>query len=782
MIYWNKEGKMVAPSILIKGFEEPFGLDLRSSHLTRKKSQCTTLLNTLHIDGFEEKRVGSQLASPFYGYTVLAPTNNTVVPYSPHRYTYLDTTSGATKEELIQIVRFESGGLTWNALARLRTSASYLQVTYSGAGSGSVFLLPLLGVWTLQVAENGVVVLTQTYSTGYSLTAANLLEQVRADIDALANWAATITSTATLTNSVGVLGPVPETTCASGVAQRFNFFEPELVWPYVENYDFRDTLTTAKYNSVGYVNPHMKNAQNVAYIAVGTYLIKYDGLRVYRAGLPKPSVTIVGDIAGATFTAGQTFAYRVVIRRYDYRNNEIVSAVSLDSSSTDHTVVAANANIRLTLANPYQGSAAAGEWYYGWVATTVNGNQVGVNTINMNEACSGHWLVGDKAYFLDGVSGAYVTRNVTAVGANSITFDGAAVNVVNGAFVSCNLRYDVYRTKDGGVDFFLVASVPMDMTNPGQTFDDSVTDANLGAELQEQPRAYDPPPKCSILALHQGKLCTAGDPDNPNTVSFSDDLGGLEAFPLASNSTDVPSTIQGPITAMESESDAYLWVFKETSAYALTGDFEGLSINPVTKSEGDIGVVSQHTLAKINDSLIGLSRLGPILVRGGELTDEIGKPLAPDFRDQKYDHVSGTAISTANEQKMFLSRAVAINDFRNRRYILWIPCFSGTPGSVAGAGANRRLVPNAYSKAYMLEYGHGMATWRNLQYPAKMNWLGGAAIYQERLFWAGVYEDGTNPTYYQRGILCAEPTTGTKYDYNDGTDPIEWKIQPQWMA
>jgi hypothetical protein len=193
------------------------------------------------------------------------------------------------------------------------------------------------------------------------------------------------------------------------------------------------------------------------------------------------------------------------------------------------------------------------------------------------------------------------------------------------------------------------------------SFYDNATDAAmlvLAPQYVEAPigKEHDVPPDCSVVTQHQGGLVVARSFSNPNTVSFST-ADGIEYFPLASNSFDVPSTQSGAITAIGSDTNDRLAVFKEKAYYDIVGDLDGGNFSINVKNEGDYGVTSQASLVRVKNVLVGLSRHGFIQVSDGMLDPFYFKELNARISNQNYN----------------FQWAVACNDADLRRYICSIP-------------------------------------------------------------------------------------------------------------
>lgn len=409
-----------------------------------------------------------------------------------------------------------------------------------------------------------------------------------------------------------------------------------------------DQVTNQNNPTANYLPPTFTSVGGNCYYAVtdsvsggvNTYpyknkLFKYDGQSVYGAGLPAPVVTL-GSVAGAVIPAG-TYRYKVRFKRVDANGNITYSP------STSWTVVlgAGVAYISVTITPPLY-SAMNG--YVAWSGLIVaNAPPAGRYQItDMGGAVSAFIHVGDYICFnLAGggaaLAGALVRSWVTEVdhlagfAQVQLADTSAYATPFGGSPVSAGLSAEIYRTTSGGTTYYWVGELAIsNYSMVGFPWIDSLTDATIvgNAQLVEPAvgKEYDPPPRCGMVAEHQGGLVLAGNNEQPNTVYFSS-VDGPEYFPLASNSFDVPSTQQGSITCLASDNYDRLSVFKAKSYYDVVGILDEGTFSVNIRHEGDFGVPSPAGICRINGALIGVSTLGLIKISNGEIDHQVFRPL-----------------------------------------------------------------------------------------------------------------------------------------------------------
>lgn len=686
----------------IRVIEDFAGIDYYSSDLTRTENAFKSLQNFQFGEGAEiVGRKGFQACGQKGGFI------------GGHVYTYLNTTSGATEEEILaandhlwrltssSFTIAYSGGGTWYYRMQQSGSAFALQITDS-ASAGAVIALgdgasdtpytvadlfaaidALAGfscAWAAGVefakvngAQAGVSVITvdagHTYAVGdiitlYDHATSRLTQRI---------LTATAATTLTFNAAFGVvtvadnqdIGPtaVP---AAAGLRQitltddmGASEAVPFMYWEPVK-FNYIASIATAPFEfgaqaTNGTVS--LVNANDVCYAGqtkrtVGDdvqsetdpdgKILKYDGNRIYRAGM------IEGGFSSFTPGAGSaTYRYIVTREQTDHRGN-IVEGDPSPISTQENAAL----NTTCVLTN-IQTSGNAG--WFNTAAAIVDGNQSSGSTITVD---AGHTLrAGDTVSIYDSVTGGIVRRTLTSVTATTLVWAATtSITVIDTMAVSCGLVNKIWRTKDRGVDFYFVIEIPNNPFSGTSTVTDSVADASLAIkyEFPLSGEEHDPPPAANFLCMHQGALIGAGDRQQPNTIIRSMP-GYLEYFPASTSSLDIPSSVLGSITAIGSDSDNRLAVFKPNAYYDIEGDLETGALNVRTVHERDYGVISHQSLVRIKDELVGVGALGVVAVKNGELSAVKGLPVRPAFT-QAPAAGNITSVVCANDHRNLMLR------------------------------------------------------------------------------------------------------------------------------
>lgn len=393
----------------------------------------------------------------------------------------------------------------------------------------------------------------------------------------------------------------------------------------------------------------------------------------------------------------------------------------------------------------------------------ISSNQTGVTTIAVS---SEHpFFVGDTIFFYDNNQGKFTSRVLTSVTRTSVTFtDGPAVSVSSAKGITKNLFAEIYRTEDGGSLFYFCGIAIPGTSTPYSAnselrflYVDTVVDADLGELLIEPDigREHDLPPKARIATLHQGSLVASGDPEEPNTI-YPADIGGVEYFPTT-KAFDIPSAQTGPITGIASDSEDRLAVFKDNAYYDVQGDLLFGSIVAVPVTEGDYGISSQASIAKVNEHIFGLGRLGFVVVKNGEIITEISENINPAF---------------LNNTDLFWSRATAVNDYTTRQYLCYVPKIS----TWDNGGGDGEL---------MFAYDYEQGGWFNLDYGKEQVPSGGMAIYDKRFHFTSLYdfslETEITTKTFARGYALrrTDLNTAETHRFWDVTQGLDYIITPQ---
>jgi len=409
-------------------------------------------------------------------------------------------------------------------------------------------------------------------------------------------------------------------------------------------------------------------------------LIKTDGQTLDKAGLSAPISITPTATAGGALTG--VYKYKYFIRRYDAQGNITdgpLSPVATVTYTAQYGAIATNPGYIYGGGSSlgYGGRScykytteapAAGQYFYIDDNTAAPGNNgfmaigdpVCLTDNTAQKVGLWHFAFGVDAL---GTLHRTVCTNYDPQTPSAITVaDSSGYTIPNNSEISAGLTGVFLRTTAGGNQYYVLCEIPI-TGYAAPSFFDNVTDAVLGAGVQfTEPtlgKEHDPPPPCSLVCDHQGGLVVARGYAAPNTVGFSS-ADGLEYFPTASNTFDVPSKHEGYITAIASDTNDRLAVFKDRSYFDVAGDLDGGNFSVNIKHDGDYGIVSQRSLQRIEDSLIGLSRNGFVVVHDGFLDS------------QKFADLNTRLIN----QTYLFQFAVSENDYFNRNYICSIPTTS----------------------------------------------------------------------------------------------------------
>lgn len=283
-------------------------------------------------------------------------------------------------------------------------------------------------------------------------------------------------------------------------------------------------------------------------------------------------------------------------------------------------------------------------------------------------------------------------RLVTAVTATTITFGGDAnTNFPDDYIITPNLMIRIYAKTaattaydlayEGGVDSFVgVQSVSFSFT---KSFN------SLGEDTVPEQLRY-PPPKGSILEIHQGLLAVAGDDENPFTWYWSN-TENKETFDLTENSLNVDEGEDGPITALKTNNDILI-VFQKKAINFYYGTLGTGQVRREKAHTNGIGCVARDSVLDINGFIYFLSERGVYRVRGGQepeevstliqdlfTTDDPGDPGGSDILTEDGDVLvqeDGDAILQETQGLVF-EDAIAVHDVVKQHYKLCVPAYTG---------------------------------------------------------------------------------------------------------
>ena len=295
---------MAVENRLQKVFSSIKGLDLRSSDLLRENGAASEIKNVSYREtGAMNKRKGYHIVTPSKGGSGLISFDNVAV------------TTGIITEELLCID---------DNLHKL-VPAQFL-INYSGSDSCyyDMYLDKESGLFYFDIYEGSTRVLHKDLGTGKE-TSFVTIAQLKTDIDAIANFVTAGTSDYTIPAAF-----LPIDSAASIVASTEVNYNTWRDVPTPGTYVNPFNLHYAQKNSASFENATYVSIGNVIYISNGYDPVhKYDGLYVYKAGLPTATVpTAVANTTGGSFTVGRKIRYKVTTEFTDMKGNFVESNAS----------------------------------------------------------------------------------------------------------------------------------------------------------------------------------------------------------------------------------------------------------------------------------------------------------------------------------------------------------------------------------------------------------------------------------------------------------------------
>lgn len=389
----------------------------------------------------------------------------------------------------------------------------------------------------------------------------------------------------------------------------------------------------------------------------------------------------------------------------------------------------------------------------------VNGGQAGVTTITIDN--THNFRVGDICSFINRTTEKIVHRVVDSLTDTTITISGTAVNVSDNDYITKGTTIEIYRTVNGGNKYYFADEIPNPIFDRAFTYTDNLADSGLTFELDEpiNGRELDLPPRASVACVHQGVIVSSGSDEFPNTIykSLSENI---EAVSLQEGYFDVPATVKGNITGVFSDTDDRLLAFKNLGIYKAEGSVDDSAPIVTPLAEGDWGVSSQASLAKVRGIVIGVGPHGVIGVKNGDVLE-----------DEDGDSLIGGKISPAfiNNTNIALSKAVACNDSTTRHYRLYVPSTTEFDGADTAANALH----------FVLDYAR-MFKWFNHDHYAGLGPDAGMGVYSNNLYYLSRHSTVPSSTqtaghFHRRH----NQTQDVSQNYADNTLAIDYDMKTQ---
>jgi len=704
---------MAAPNKLQKLFQNFKGLDLRSSDLLREAGSATIAKNSnVRLNGGLDKRKGFQISGAAGGGWGGSSFNN------------VNTATGAITEELLSV----SDDL-------YRLEAASFTVTYTG--SDSAYYDMLLSVtdnkFYFTVYDNFISVLAYDLGTGKESTPVNVTTLVAA-INGLTNFTCTGSSS---TSAAFIPVTLNSSIATGGTAISFKNWAAV---PTAVGVTTPFSTFYAARNNADFENASFSQLRDILFIATGhDNLQKYDGSRVYRAGMPKGYQSLAEDAAGTTFAQNVVFKYIAIYEYKDAKEN-IISSEYSDFDTV--TIAAASADVDLTIENLQATGFASDTTATGFniAQAAVNGNQTASNILVTS---SSEIKVNDYLYVSNG--GTVESVKVTAIPDSTHVTLEKSVTVVN-AEIMATVKISVNRTGDGGITYYLLVDLINDSGNATQAYKDQIVDATLtaSADFTVPIKPHNLPPKCKHLADWRGQLIMTGNLTEPNKAYYSD-IDSPEYFP----STDNNFIVHDKVTGVK-HLDNLLYIFHNKSFTGVTGDLATDSFVVDVMSADGIGAESHSSIIEAQGKLFFTSKKGIYSVNQEQGLKEASVTISPTIE---------------LETSFDFSRAVSFNWADERKLLFFIPVLSDQGGE--------KYTNVSDSRTYMYDtYWNSWMEWVNV------DMIGGVSLFEDKVYMCDrKYDTATSAMRQDMRVVL---NNGNTFDYADHEDSISMEYGTHW--
>jgi hypothetical protein len=706
---------------LVKSYVNHFGLDLKSSDITREPQFASDMQNAEYLkNGNISKRQGYRGAADSIG------------GFGLFNYVRIEPETAVETQNLLAVS---------NTIHKL-VETSFV-ISYSGAEASvqiEIYLDKIADVYKCTIVEGTTQVFDYNMGVGIDDPAAEDLSDLKAAIEAISvDYSVTITGNDTI--PMAYLDLVRDANLADGDLTIIARSYEEVNHPLA---DILPGNTANQLNDDWYLTTAAQLNNNIYFANGYDDLIKFDGQNAYRAGMPQPASSpgVALGVAGV-LAPTNPYTYSYLYTQFDANGNEIAGIMSDDAAG----ITPVSQTVDVTLTNIL---AASG---FNTNCAVVAGAQVSVTTITVDDGSGGtHTLkVGDTAYFFDSISGDYVEREVTGVTATDITIAGAAVTVADNDVISNNLRISIYRNQDGGTFKFLVAEVPNNSFTATQVYNDNTPDGSLGIQYVLPLTPHNIPPKGRYITSYNNQLFSAGNLINPNTVSWSA-VEGPEYWEPDLFSLRIQSPNGDKITGL-SQSNEVMSIFEKRAMHVISGDIpnNNLRVDTITK---DLGCVSHNTIQEVRGDLYFLSDRGVWKTVSGQLPIQVSERIEPVFDKNPL---------LLDAQQPVIKRAIAINDRDKEQYVLFIPAETTNLVGITANSSSVLYVEDYYRNAWL--------KWTN------MDFSGGVAIFDDKIHFTERRADGSSDV---RHHLYARSNRGDNWDYQDNLEAIDWQYSTGW--
>lgn len=497
------------------------------------------------------------------------------------------------------------------------------------------------------------------------------------------------------------------------------------------------------------INICQTSLNNVVYFSDGFNEVKkFDGVGVYRAGLPviprdpdddlsftASDITSPNNSSSGSMTDG-TRTYRIQFEYTDNKGNIVSSTTSSPIEVTNSSGTTTNKNIInwLKYYNQFAGVGTLDDRFQGFDTSSDFGGAAFPNMLSS----------GDATY--QAFSQARKERT----------------KLLN----TKRLRIKIWRTRDHAAgapgQFYLLADKPFDMS--GRQFADITADADLndlgGAAtvlLEPEPQ-HQPPPKGQLLISHRGLLILSGNLTNVNSVAYSLPFNsqtqeiGSEYFPIA-NSVVVESPFGSSINAINSLGD-FIYVFHDQSVSIIAGEIqvqELPAVNLITK-EGGVGCRSHFSVLELNNKLFFMSDQGVYSISPQGLTEE-----STDIKTVFNKAIDFTA-----------HRTIAFNWLSQSKLVFCVPKEKLFKKYVGGSPTAMYRITE---ETLVVVYDYAVGAWFVWE---GIDFTSGVASHKDKLYFA--------PQKAYESTINIFSETGLNGDYNDHEKAIDFNYTTNWES
>lgn len=690
-----------------KYYNNILGLDLRVSDLTRNSNAATGATNVLlRQTGALTKRNGFQINTEIgTGGAGLIKYNN------------VDLGTGTITEELLSIDD-----------SLYQYTQQTFTITYTGSNTAyyDLYLDPDTAIFKFDMYDNNANVLALDLGTGEEASPVTI-SNLKTNVDAVSDFSMAITDAG---STPAAYSKIVRSKNLDSIGVDNYYYTWELI-PSPGTYTTPFTAHWATRQNADFEIASHAQLLDVLYIANGyDALHKYDGNRIYKAGLPKPTTPTEGVGAGSALTAGN-YSWKYTYEHTDAKQNILTSK---DSSTVSFTSAGSDSRT-ITMTHL---TAASG---YGTAEATCDSTNASTLTISV---ATGHdLLAGDEVYINDSISGEVVKRSVVSVTATTVVVD-SLVGVTSGDTIS-QTKLTLWRTKSGGAIYYLVKEFVNDATTATVAYDDVNADSAILIDKIDSIKIPELPPSCRYIDVWRGQLVMTGDRENVNTVYYSDFDG--ESFPT-DQSFITEARLGGGNSGIKSL-DNTLFVFKPRSIITCTGDLGTDQFQIDGMADDGVGCVANATIKELEGRVWFLGKLGIYSVNreGPKKESEVIEPKFPGSYSAK--------------------RAIAHYWIEKDLYMIHLPIFT------LDGSSNKYMETTSFILVYDL-YRQAWYEWNTI------NFTGGIAEYNGNIYTSGFAIDPSDSLSKQYTYKLLD--TGSSDDYADHVTGISFNYKTHWEA